>query len=290
MNETVTPRKHSMSLSSNTDAEGAFPRRLHLLDGLRGFTLINMIAYHFLWDLIYIAGIRLPWYSGRGALVWQQCICQTFIFLSGFCWSFGRHPLKRGLTVFLSGGLVTLVTLIFVPENRVIFGVLTLIGSCMLLMIPLDRLLGKIKRPAALIVLTVLCGLLFLTFLPAMNGRLANFSAILRGEPLLQGGPALPEALYHGWLTAYLGFPAKGFYSADYFPLLPWFFMYAAGYLVHRICGGQNLWKANLLETGFLRKNPLPRAAFLGRHSLLIYLLHQPVLYAVTLLIMYLQI
>lgn len=278
-----------MKPAVHPDVKPAFSRRLHLLDELRGFTLINMTAYHFLWNLVYIAGIDLPWYRGQGARLWQQGICWTFIFLSGFCWSFGRHPLKRGLTVYLSGGLVTLVTLTFVPENRVIFGVLTLIGSCMLLMIPLDRLLGKINRTAALIVLTALSGLLFLTFLPAMNGRLANFAGILRGEPLLQGGPALPEALYHGWLAAYLGCPAKNFYSTDYFPLIPWFFLFVTGYLVHRIFNGHNPGKVKLLESGIFRKNPLPWAAFIGRHSLLIYLLHQPVLYSVTLLIMHFQ-
>ncbi len=270
-------------------AKPASSRRLHLLDELRGITLINMIAYHFLWDLVYIAGVSLPWYRGQGAWLWQQGICRTFIFLSGFCWAFGRHPLKRGLTVCLCGGLVTLVTLIVVPENKVVFGVLTLIGSCMLLMIPLDRLLGKINRPAVWIALTALSGLLFLTFLPAAGGHLANFAAVPRGKTLLQGGPALPGFLYHGLLAAYLGFPAKDFSSSDYFPLLPWFFLFAAGYFVHRIFDGHNPGRGNLLEAGILRKNPLPWAAFIGRHSLLIYLLHQPVLYAATLLIMYFQ-
>ena len=277
-----------MNPTSHSPADGApaSSRRLHLLDELRGLNLIDMIVYHFMWNLVYIAGIDFAWYRGRGAYVWQQSICWTFILLSGFCWSFGRHHFKRGLTVFLSGGLVTVVTLVFVPENQIIFGVLTLIGSCMLLMIPLDWLLGKITNPAAVIVLTALSGFLFLLFFPAAHRHLANFAGIFRGERLFSGGPALPDTLYHGWLNTYLGFPAIDFYSTDYFPLLPWFFLFVVGYLLHRLCSGAGLGKADLLEAAVWRKNPLPWAAFIGRHSLLIYLLHQPVLYSVTLIIM----
>lgn len=275
------------TMHSPADAAPAFSRRLHLLDELRGLTLIEMMLYHFLWNLVYIAGFDLVWYRGRGAHIWQQSICWTFIFLSGFCWSFGKHPFKRGLTVFLAGGLVTVVTLIVVPEDRVVFGVLTLIGSCMLLMIPLDMLLKRIMNPAAVMALTAFFGLLFLLFLPTMNGHLANFGGLFQGEPLFQGGPALPKALYHGWFNTYLGFPAPDFYSTDYFPLLPWFFLFVTGYLCHRICSGANFGRSNLLELTIWRRNPLPWAAFIGRHSLLLYLLHQPVLYSITLIIIY---
>lgn len=220
-----------------------------------------MILYHFLWDLVYIAGFSIPWYHGTGAYIWQQSICRTFIFLSGFCWSLGRHPFKRGLTVWLSGGLVTLVTLVFLPENRVVFGVLTLIGSAMLLMIPVDRLLVRLKSVPGIVFLMGLSYFLFLLF--------------------MYGDPLLPRGLYRGWFSAWLGFPAKDFYSTDYFPLLPWFFLFLTGYLFHRLCAGREL-----LRVAFLRKSHLPPAAFIGRHSLLIYLLHQPVLYGITMLIM----
>lgn len=262
---------------------GASPtsRRLILLDEIRGLTLISMILYHFLWDLVYIAGISIPWYHGTGAYIWQQSICRTFIFLSGFCWSLGRHPLKRGLTVWLSGGLVTLVTLVFLPENRVVFGVLTLIGSAMLLMIPVDKLLGHIKSLSGIVLSMGLSYFLFLLFLPAMNGRLANFTGIFTGEGLMRGGLPLPRGLYRGWFSTWLGFPAADFYSTDYFPLLPWFFLFLTGYLFQKLYAGREL-----LGAAVLRKSHLRPAAFIGRHSLLIYLLHQPVLYGITMLIM----
>ena len=78
-------------------------KRYYVLDGIRGLALINMIAYHACWDLVYMFGMDWKWYKSEAAYVWQQGICWTFIFLSGFCWSMGRHHIKRGFTVFAGG-------------------------------------------------------------------------------------------------------------------------------------------------------------------------------------------
>lgn len=258
--------------------------RLTILDTIRGITLINMILYHFLWDLVYIADIDFQWYKGRGAHIWQQCICWTFIFLSGFCWSLGRHHLKRGLTVYLSGGLVTIVTLCFMPDNRVIFGVLTLLGSSMLLMIPLDIIMRNAKHIISITFLFAAFGLLFITFLPAANGHLTNFAAIWGGDAFSHGGLAIHEKLYHGWINTYLGFPSSDFYSTDYFPIIPWFLLFVTGYLFYRLCDCQSY-----LKVSFWRKDICPPISFIGRHSLLIYMLHQPVLYGITMCIIYIR-
>ena len=103
--------------------------RLALLDSLRGLTLISMILYHACWDAVYLLGANWPWYNSRAAYIWQQSICWTFIMLSGFCIPFSSKLLRRGLEVFGAGALVMAVTCILLPEDRVVFGVLTLIGS-----------------------------------------------------------------------------------------------------------------------------------------------------------------
>ena len=89
--------------------------RLALLDCIRGITLISMILYHACWDAVYIVGADWPWYLSRGSYIWQQSICWTFIFLSGFCIPFSGKLLKRGLMVFGAGALVMLVTNILLP-------------------------------------------------------------------------------------------------------------------------------------------------------------------------------
>ncbi|MBQ9644441.1 MAG: DUF1624 domain-containing protein, partial [Lachnospiraceae bacterium] len=42
-------------------------RRYHLLDGIRGITLISMILYHAAWDAVYLLGADWPWYQGTAA-------------------------------------------------------------------------------------------------------------------------------------------------------------------------------------------------------------------------------
>ena len=116
-------------------------RRYGILDSFRGITLVSMVIYHVCWDLVYLFGKDWSWYKGGWAYIWQQSICWSFILLSGFCWSLGKKPVKRGLIVFGAGAVVSVVTLLFLPEDRVLFGVLTLIGSSMLLMAWLGRYL-----------------------------------------------------------------------------------------------------------------------------------------------------
>ena len=103
--------------NGHTTRQKAPAGRYALLDELRGLDLISMMLYHACWDLVYLFHADWDWYRGTGAYIWQQSICWTFILLSGFCFSLGRRPLRRGLTVFGCGWVVTLVTVLFMPEE-----------------------------------------------------------------------------------------------------------------------------------------------------------------------------
>ena len=118
--------------------------RYRLLDELRGLDLISMMLYHGMWDAVYLFGVVVPWYSAGQGRLWQQSICWVFILLSGFCLPLGRHPVKRGAMVFGCGALVTAVTLIFMPADVVWFGVLTLLGSAMIITGLLEKWLEKV--------------------------------------------------------------------------------------------------------------------------------------------------
>lgn len=118
--------------------------RCALLDELRGLDLISMMLYHGMWDLVYLFGVSAPWYGSWQGELWQQSICWVFILLSGFCLPLGHHPVKRGAMVFGCGALVTAVTLIFMPADVVWFGVLTLLGSAMIITGLLEKWLEKV--------------------------------------------------------------------------------------------------------------------------------------------------
>ena len=243
--------------------------RLHLLDALRGFLMINMIAYHGMWDLVYLFGVPAGWYAGTPKYLWQQFICWSFILLSGFCWNFSRNHLRRGLLVFGGGAVISLVTCILMPENRILFGILTCIGSCVILMIPAEKLLKKVPDGIGLI---LSFGLFFL---------LRNCSKGALGFERLVIAP-LPDWLYRNNLTAYLGFPQPGFFSTDYFPLLPWIFLFIAGYFLCRITTRLDL------NRRLFARGQLPVLNVIGRNSLLVYLLHQPALYGLCMIWQYL--
>jgi uncharacterized membrane protein len=133
-------------------------KRYTVPDILRGLTLISMIAYHTAWDMAYLFDIKgnWAWFESDEAYVWQQSICWSFILLSGFCWSFGRKKWKRGILVLLAGCLISIVTLLVMPDDRIIFGVLTFLGSAMLLLVPLDKVFSKCEPVLGLIVSALL--------------------------------------------------------------------------------------------------------------------------------------
>ncbi len=235
-------------------------RRYHALDAIRGITLISMILYHATWDLVYMFGQNWTWYDREPGYVWQQSICWVFILLSGFCWSFGRKKWKRGMLIFCGGVLITVVTLLLMPENRVVFGVLTLISSCMLLMIPLDKWLKKCNPYIGCCV----SFLLFFLFRNVNDGYLG-----FEKWNILK----ISSSMYRNLFTTYLGFPEPGFFSTDYFSILPWLFLFVAGYFLYYVALRQNMLK-------IFEHNVSKPLQWIGRHSFEIYLVHQPVLYA----------
>ena len=145
---------------------------------------------------------------------------------------------------------------------------------------PLRR--GLIVSGAAMLITGLLQPLL--QKIPAWAGLVVSlllFAATYHTQDgFWQLGPwqiLLPGAWYANLFTAFFGFFPRGFFSTDYFPLLPWLFLFWAGYFLH-FCMGRARMEP-------LRRSVCAPLGRLGRHSLGIYLLHQPVIYGVLLLL-----
>ena len=234
--------------------------RYHILDNIRGINLISMIIYHLIWDAVYILDNNWTWHESIFVYIWQQSICWTFILLSGFCWSMGKNKLKRGLQVFGMGMAISLITTIFMPEQKIIFGVLTMIGSCMLLMIILDKILKNVSPVIGIFS----CSLLFGVFRNINNGYLGFESWNIM---------KIPSSLYSSRFMTYLGFKEPNFYSTDYFSLFPRIFLFILGYFLYKIIKNRDH------KYKILYKKGIGWIEFAGKNSLRIYLLHQPVIY-----------
>ena len=240
-------------------------RRIRLLDALRGLALVNMIVYHGVYDWVSVFGRSAAWFTRTDyARGWQQAICWTFLLVAGAVFPYGRRPLRRGALVFGCGMLLTAVTLLVMPSERILFGVLHLIGAAILITALLRRVLEK---------------------LPALPGAVCSFVLffLLRGVPrgiigVGEFSAALPLWLYQSPVLFPLGFPGPGFYSADYFPIVSWLFLFWTGMFLWRFLRPY----AEERLRGKVICRPLEA---LGRHSLIVYLLHQPALMAVVFLL-----
>ena len=232
--------------------------RFHLLDGLRGLTLLSMIAYHGMFDLVELYGVPVKWFWKTLGYVWQQSICWTFILLSGFCWQLGSRPVKRGLTISAAGLIITAVTAVFMPSERILFGILTFTGAAMLILAFLHPALKRIPAWAGL-----LCSILCFLLTRNVNEGYWGFESLILG--------AVPKSYYQGMAMTFLGFPEPGFFSGDYFPMFPWIFLYLCGYFLYSLLSKrEEIRKFLRIRTGF--------SEWIGKHSLIIYMLHQPVL------------
>lgn len=230
------------------------------MDALRGLALVNMLAYHAMYDWVYIFGHASRWYNiwTTPCHVWQQYICWSFLLLSGYSFSFAKRPLKNGLVTAGCALVLSAATILFMPGEAIWFGVLHLNACAVLLTCLLRPLLDRL--PAALALAG--CAALF-----ALTNQLPYGYLGFERWHLA----ALPRSLYAANLY-WLGLPdLTRFSSADYFPLLPWLFLFWCGLFAGRLRRS-----APSAPPGALA----PLCA-VGRHTLWIYMLHQPVIYGV---------
>jgi len=224
------------------------------IDFFRGIGIILMIIYHILYDLNYF-DIYSTDFDSLLFRFYRTIAASVFIVIVGVSLSLSysriqsklskkdieKKYLFRGLKIFGLGLLITLISWLFIPEGFIVFGILHLIGISIILAYPFLHL--KIENlPIGLTFIIV--GIYLKTFT-------VNFY----------------------WLL-WLGFIPAGFFTVDYFPLLPWFGVVLIGIII-----GKSFYKDNkrVFSLWDLSKYlPIRFICFLGRHSLVIYLLHQP--------------
>lgn len=238
--------------------------RIILLDTIRGISVIEMVWYHLMYDLVYLWNVDISWFSIEQCRIWQRSIVWTFLLISGISFHFSKKHWKKGGKLLLLASLLWMCTIVFLPSETIIFGVLHFLGTAILITAALEPILEKIPSIPGMAV----CLCCVILFQDISSGKIGIGSISTR----------LPSCMYSSKWMYWLGFPDESFYSADYVPLLPWIFVFWNSYF---------LWKGiNEKQKEYLSQLPSePYISFIGRHSLLIYMLHQPLLYGGLLLL-----
>lgn len=217
-------------------------KRYNAIDFLRGFTIINMIIFHSLFDLENFYGFDFS----CNFYYYQQFICISFILISGYCTNFSNNFKKKTLILTSISLLITTGSYIFSKENTVYFGVIHFFALVTLIHNLLKNFIKKINPKLGLIFNSLL-------FLVTKNIYQRN---------ILFGKIVLPKSIYDLNLFIF-GFPNENFSSGDYFPIIPWIFLFYIGYFLY------NFVKFTKKEASHNIVN------IMGRHSLLLYSLHQ---------------
>lgn len=231
-------------------------QRVWELDVFRGVCIVGMVLLHLLYDLVELYRLIPMAYPAalRFLLDWGGTF---FVALSGVCVTLGSRAPRRGLAVFAGGMLCTAVTwgmyrLGMADWGFVIrFGILHCLGLCMLLW----PLLKKLPLWAmALLGIVLAAAGVYLAVQPAVSSC--------------------------RWLFP-LGIVYPGFQSGDYFPLLPFLGFFLLGAVI-----GRTVYRDRSTRFPGIDPNLLPFRALsaCGRHSLVIYLLHQPLISGVLML------
>lgn len=232
--------------------------RVHLIDEVRGFAILCMVVYHFFFDLVVLFNVNIPLFYTDFIQSLVILFAGGFIFISGSACLFSRNNIKRGIICFCLGLLISLATYIVMPEVFDLFGILHMLGISMLLYVPLSPLIKKIPPVIGLAICLLLC---IATF-HLQDGYIGYGAFSIE----------LPAFFYKTSFLFPLGLPNAAFMSSDYFPLIPWFFCFISGSFFGVLV------KEHRLPEAFYKSHIRP-LAFIGRNTIFIYILHQPVLY-----------
>ena len=242
----------------NTDLKKT---RIWTMDELRGFAVVCMVFYHGFYTFAVLFSNQTALKLLKFFMPAEPFFAGLFILISGISSCLSRSNLKRGLRLLVVALVVTLVTGLM--NTIIIFGILHFLSLCMILFGLCQKWLNRIPWLAGF----AGCILFYLFTMNLEQGIFAFFLPV-------------PETLYQSDWLCFLGIHSDSFFSADYFPLFPWIFIFLFGSFLGRFAVHGKF-------PAFLYKKRVPFLCWCGRHALLLYIIHQPIIYLIAQVVTY---
>lgn len=220
-------------------------RRVWELDFLRGMALILMIYFHIIFDMRDIYGYGVDYNGGVNGFI-GTVSAVAFIIVSGISCSLSRNNFKRGVKLLVLAMLITLATEFYSPMLGVKFGILHFLGICIML--------------------------------SPVFSRLNKYLNLWVGTAIILMGFFTARITVPNDYLFIFGLYSPKFISSDYYPLIPWL-----GIFLYGLAAGKELYSRKKSIFRFPPGDNIINAA--GRHTLLYYLVHQPVIIGVLALV-----
>ena len=203
---------------SQIDSANAPRKRVRLFDTLRGFSVVSMVLFHFYYDLVFFIGIvPTTAFFTTAVDIWRASISWTFLFIAGAMVTFSKSNLKRAGLYLAVAAAIYLVTSFIGKDVEISFGIIYCMGACTLIAALLQ--MAGFKPDGWGWIAAFLIA--FLLLLGLHRGSIGCFGIEIA---------RIPRAVYEGGMLSWLGLPGVDFISADYYPLLPYLFLYLTGW------------------------------------------------------------
>lgn len=182
-------------------------KRITVFDTIRGFTMLSMAGFHTCYDLAYLYGWKMTWFTQTIFQdIWRASISWVFLFIAGWMCTLSRNNIKRAAKYAVAALIVWIATTLVSVDDSVNFGIIFCMAACTAIVALARPVLDRVPAVWGITICLILFACTW----------------------------SIPKAVYPIPYLAWLGFPSPDFVSGDYYPLIPFYFMYLAGFFAAR--------------------------------------------------------
>ena len=260
-------KKRSDVFMTNSTNNTKQTSRIHFLDELRGLLIILMVIHHAFYTIGYIYDVHTAQLCFDFIETYLHPIgASLFIVICGFSCNLSHNNLKRGLELAAVSVAMSAFLYFIMPDEMIWFGILHCLSICILIYAATDKLLSKSNK-----YIFIAINILFFILTYNLANNPGTFIGISPNISL-----SVPDSISNISVLSIFGLSYVA--SADYFPLFPWMFMFFIGAISGKLIISKKI-------PGIFYREHSRFLSWIGKHTLAVYIIHQPVIYGLCWLI-----